>query len=133
MVTDSEDKKQQQVLDRYREAAAEFQTGNMPPLMTGHWLLKKNHVAADRTWIDMGIALAWLTKHYEENPPYERTDGLQAYGSLEGKLEYAADVLPRGVDVSWVHYTASKNLLSLNVVCCPNRVHPDIRCPLPPS
>ncbi|MEU9777277.1 hypothetical protein [Streptomyces sp. NPDC047968] len=133
MVTDPEDKKLQQVLDRYREAAAEFQTGNVPPLMTGHWLLRKNQVAADRTWTDMGVAIAWLTKHYEANPPYERADGLHAYGSLESKLEYAADVLLRGVDVSWVHYTGSKNLWSVNVVCCPNRFHPDIPCPLPPS
>ncbi|MEU3049936.1 hypothetical protein ABZ705_26085 [Streptomyces sp. NPDC006984] len=133
MVTDPEDKRQQQVLDRYREAAAEFQTGNVPPLMTGHWLLKKNQATADRTWTDVDPAMAWLTKHYEANLPYERTDDLQAYGSLENKLEYAVDVLPRGVDVSWVHYTASKNLWSVNVVCCPNRFHPDIPCPLPPS
>jgi hypothetical protein len=132
-VLDPEDKKQQAVLNRYREAAAEFQTGNVPPTMTGHWLMKKTQVSADRTWADLGIALAWLTKEYEENPPFIRADGLQAYSSLENKLEYATDVLPRGVDVSWVYYTPSKNLISFSVVCCPNRFHPDIPCPLPPS
>ncbi|MER7174180.1 hypothetical protein [Streptomyces mesophilus] len=128
-----EDKKQQAVLDRFREAAAEFQTGNMPPTMTGYWLMKKNQVSADRTWADMGIALAWLTKEYEANPPFERTDGLEAYSSLDTKLDYATDVLPRGVDVSWVYYTPSKNLISFSVVCCPNRFHPEIACPLPLS
>ncbi|MGW1225402.1 hypothetical protein [Streptomyces sp. NPDC001478] len=128
-----EDKKQQDVLDRYREAAAEFQTGNVPPTMTGHWLMKKGQVSADRTWTDLGIALAWLTKKYEESPPYVRADGLVAYASLENKLEYATDVLPRGVDVTWVHYTAAKILISFSVVCCPNRFHPDLPCPLPPS
>ncbi|MFC9244458.1 hypothetical protein ACFT7S_10640 [Streptomyces sp. NPDC057136] len=131
--TNPEDKKQQQVLDRYREAAAEFQTGNVPPTMTGYWLLKKSQVWDDRTWADMGIALAWLTKQYETNPPFVRSDGLQAYSSLDSKLEYATDVLPRGVDVSWVYYTSSKSLISFSAVCCPNRFHPEISCPLPPS
>ncbi|MER5439701.1 hypothetical protein [Streptomyces sp. NPDC002790] len=130
---DPEDKKQQAVLDRYREAAAEFTTGNLPPTMTGWWLTKTNQVSADRTWADMGIAIAWLTKQYEANPPFVRTDGLQAYSSLEDKLEYATDVLPRGVDVSWVYYLASKSLIAFSVVCCPNRFHPNIPCPLPPS
>ncbi|MCX3058567.1 hypothetical protein [Streptomyces beihaiensis] len=132
-VTDPEDKKQQQVLDRYREAAAEFQTGNVPPTMTGYWLTKKSQTSADRTWADVDIALEWLTKKYEENPPFERADGLQAYSSLDTKLEYASDVLPFGVDVSWVYYTPAKNLMSFSVVCCLNRFHPEIPCPLPPA
>ncbi|MEU3754526.1 hypothetical protein AB0H17_17420 [Streptomyces olivoreticuli] len=131
--TSADDKATQRVHDRYREAAAEFRTGNVPPLMTGHWLLKQSRTAADRTWADIDIALAWLTKHYQENPPLEPEDGKTAYCSLDIKLEYASDVLPRGVDVSWVHYGKSQNLLSLSVVCCPNRFHPEIPCPLPPS
>ncbi|WP_406493054.1 hypothetical protein OG936_06120 [Streptomyces sp. NBC_00846] len=118
---------------RYREAAAEFQTSNLPPLMTGHWLLKRNQSAADRTWSDTDVVLAWLTKHYQENPPFEREDGKAAYCTLDNKLEYAADVLPRGVDVSWVHFTKSQNMVSLSVACCPNHFHPEISCPLPPS
>lgn len=132
-VLNPEDKKQQQVLDRYREAAAEFQTGNVPPTMTGWWLTKRNHVSADRTWADMGIAIAWLTKQYEANLPFERADGLRAYNSLDSKLEYATDVLPCGVDVSWVYYMPSKNLIAFSVVCCPNRFHPELPCPLPPQ
>lgn len=132
-VLNPEDKKQQEVLDRYREAAAEFQTGNVPPTMTGHWLMKKSQVSAERTWADLGIALAWLTKKYEENPPCVRAGGLQAYSSLDNKLEYATDVLPRGVDVTWLYYTAAKTLISFSVVCCPNRFHTDLPCPLPPS
>ncbi|MFD7714251.1 hypothetical protein [Streptomyces sp. NPDC059814] len=128
-----EDKKQQQVLDRYREAAAEFQTGNVPPTMTGWWLTKKTHVSAERTWADMGIAISWLTKQYEANLPFERADGLQAYNSLKSKLEYATDVLPCGVDVSWVYYVPAKNVIAFAVVCCPNRFHPELPCPLPPQ
>lgn len=128
-----EDKKQQQVLDRYREAAAEFQAGNVPPTMTGWWLTKKNHVSAERTWADMSNAIAWLTKQYEVNLPFERSDGLQAYNSLDSKVKYATDVLPCGVDVSWVYYMPSKNLIAFSVVCCPNRFHPELPCPLPPQ
>ncbi|MCX4636815.1 hypothetical protein QT196_24175 [Streptomyces sp. P9-2B-2] len=130
---DSEDKRQQAVLDRYREAAAEFQTGNVPPTMTGYWLMKKSQVSADRTWADLTVALAWLMKQYEVNTPFERSDDLQAYSGLDTKLEYATDVLPRGVDVSWVYYTPSKSLISFSVVCCPNRFHPQIPCPLQSS
>ncbi|MFD3325762.1 hypothetical protein [Streptomyces sp. NPDC058701] len=101
--------------------------------MTGHWLLKRSQVSPERTWTDVGVALAWLTKLYQENPPFEREGGRRAYCSLEDKLEYASDVLPRGVDVTWVHYTPSKNLFALSVVCCPNRFHPDVPCPLPPA
>ncbi|MGW3336247.1 hypothetical protein ACWDCL_02035 [Streptomyces sp. NPDC001009] len=132
MVTDPEDNKQLAALDRYREAAAEFVSGNVPPLMSGHWFLKQNQTAADRTWTDVEIVLAWMTKHYEANPPFTRPDGQKAYVDLDIMLEYAADVLPRGVDVSWVHYTPAKNLFSVSVVCCPNRFHPEIDCPLPP-
>ncbi|MFG2717398.1 hypothetical protein ACGFW5_03685 [Streptomyces sp. NPDC048416] len=130
---DAEDKKQQAVLDRYKEAAAEFASGNVPPTMTGWWLMKKNQVSADRTWADVGIALAWLTKQYEENPPFVRADGKQAYCGLDLKLEYAIDVLPHGVDVSWVYYLPCERLISFSIVCCPNRFHPEIPCPLPPA
>ncbi|MEU1015975.1 hypothetical protein [Streptomyces sp. NPDC005898] len=133
MVSGPEDAKHQELLVQYRAAAAEFQTGNVPPMMTGHWLMKKNQVSVDLTWTDAGGALAWMRKQYEANRPFEREDGRQAYADLDVKLDYAADVLPRGVDVCWVHYTSSKGLLSLSVVCCPNRFHPEISCPLPPS
>ncbi|MDH2393184.1 hypothetical protein QCN29_31300 [Streptomyces sp. HNM0663] len=133
MVLDPENKTQVDTLNRYREAASEFQSGNVPPTMTGYWLMKKHLVSADRTWTNVGVALAWLTKHYEANPPFQRTDGLQAYCGLDWKLEYAEDVLPRGVDVSWVYYMPSENLTSYSVVCCPNRFHPEIPCPFPPS
>ncbi|MFF3557141.1 hypothetical protein ACWD4V_07550 [Streptomyces tsukubensis] len=132
-VLDLENKQQVDLLNRYREAASEFQNGDVPPTMTGYWLMKKHLASGERTWSDLGAALAWLTKVYEANPPFERADGLKAYSSLEEKLEYAEDVLPRGVDVSWVHYLASENLASFSVVCCPNRFHPDIPCPFNPT
>ncbi|MGX1119541.1 hypothetical protein RKD37_004904 [Streptomyces ambofaciens] len=37
--------------DRYREAASEFTNGALPPLMTGHWLLKRGQGRA-RPYLD---------------------------------------------------------------------------------
>ncbi|MGX1029589.1 hypothetical protein [Streptomyces sp. SAI-097] len=118
--------------DRYREAASEFTNGALPPLMTGHWLLKRGQAARARTWTDAAVATEWLKEQYVINPPFERADGGQAYVGLDVKLDYALNVLPRGVDVSWVHWTPSRSLFAAQVVCCPNLHHPDLTCPLPP-
>ncbi|MEU3841108.1 hypothetical protein AB0E88_13870 [Streptomyces sp. NPDC028635] len=118
-------------LQRYREVAATFPTSGLPPMMSGHWLLKRNQASLDRTWTDASPAVDWMTKHHEDNPPVETEDGQQAYGDLATKREYALAVLPGGVDVSWVYYTKSGNIVSISLVCCPNIHHPDLACPLP--
>lgn len=129
----TDDKLAERALARYREVAAEFPTSNLPPMMTGHWLLKRNQASVDRTWTDPAVALEWMTKHYLANPPFEREDGRQAYAGLGTKRDYATDVLPVGVDVTWAYYNRSGNIVSTSVVCCPNRHHPELACPLPPS
>ncbi|MEV0185564.1 hypothetical protein AB0I54_40795 [Streptomyces sp. NPDC050625] len=118
---------------RYREAAGEFANGSLPPLMTGHWLMKRGQAEASRTWTDVTDAVAWLRGHYTRNLPFERSDGLQTYAELDVKVAYVYDVLPRGVDVTWVHYTESRSLFSAAVVCCPNLFHADTPCPLKAS
>lgn len=132
-ITNPNDSAQVQALSRYREAASDFQTGSRPPLMTGHWLVKEGQASADRTWTSSEAALAWLTGLYETNPPFQRSDGRQAYIGLDEKVEYAATVLPLGTDVSWVYYLPSQNLISYSVVCCPNFFHPEESCPSPPA
>ncbi|MEU8601745.1 hypothetical protein [Streptomyces parvulus] len=118
--------------DRYREAASEFTNGALPPLMTGHWLLKRGQATKACTWADVGDATAWLKQQYIGSPPFERADGVRAYAGLDVKLAYVRNVLPRGVDVSWVHYTPSRTLFAVQVVCCPNLHHTDLACPLLP-
>lgn len=118
---------------RYQEAAGEFATSSMPPLMTGHWLMKQGQAARARTWTDPAAAAEWLKQQYTSSPPFERADGKRAYVELDVKLAYTLDALPRGVDVSWVHYTQSRSLFSASVACCPNLFHPTIPCPLSPS
>ncbi|WP_241740934.1 hypothetical protein [Streptomyces sp. L2] len=123
----------ERALQRYREVTAEFPTSVLPPLMSGHWLMKRSQASSDRTWADPAVALEWMTKHYLANPPYERDGGRQAYTGLEVSRAYVSDVLPLGVDVSWVYYNRSQNIVSICVVCCPNRHHPALACPLPHS
>lgn len=118
---------------RYHVAAGEFTNSEVPPLMTGHWLQKRGQSARARTWTDVTDAVKWLREQYDTKPPFERTDGGQAYVDLGVKVAYAHEVLPLGVDVTWVHYTSGQSLFSASVVCCPNHFHPDMKCPLPPS
>lgn len=111
-----------------------FAGSPVPPLMTGHWLMRREQAAPERTWTVAGQALAWLSARYGERPPYQRA-GKATYEPLEVKEEYAADALPRGVDVTWAYWVSPANgtLASFSVVACPNRFHPDLVCPCPPN
>ncbi|KIF69788.1 hypothetical protein HY68_16295 [Streptomyces sp. AcH 505] len=120
-------------LEANSEQTRMFLASVLPPLMTGHWLMRRDQTAADRTWTTDGDAIGWLQATYEVNPPFERDDGGLAYIALEDKIAYATDSLHRGVDVCWVHYTKSSSLVSFSVVACPNHHHPHISCPLPPT
>ncbi|MEW2307957.1 hypothetical protein AB0918_04740 [Streptomyces sp. NPDC006864] len=115
------------------EQTRAFVASTLPPLMTGHWLLRQNQTAVERTWTRVVGAVTWLQSTYEANPPADRDDGGRAHIALEDKIEYAMDALPRGVDVCWVHYTKSQSLISFSVVCCLSHHHPGLPCPLPPA
>ncbi|MFI5803139.1 hypothetical protein [Streptomyces sp. NPDC051561] len=127
------DKKGRQVFDRWHEVKREFPTTDLPPIQTGHWLIRRNRASPERTWVVVEGAVAWLTEAYKATPPFSRTDGKQAYVSLEEHQAQALERLPLGTDVLWVHYTQAKHLFSAAVVCCPNHFFPEIPCPLPPS
>lgn len=117
-----------------RPGTPAFILSTLPPMMTGHWLMRPAATRRQYTWTDPKQALDWLTRGYQEYPPLTRTDGGQAYVPLTSKLETASDLIPRGVDVTWCYWTTRVGYLaSLSVVSCPNRHHPEIRCPLPLS
>ncbi|MFG3350920.1 hypothetical protein [Streptomyces sp. NPDC048001] len=118
------------ILRRYREVTADFPASRLPPMMTGQWLMKANQASPRRTWDEAPAALDWLVEQYLANPPVEREDGRRAYASLDAKRRYALDALPVGVDVSWVYYNHSGSIVSVGLVCCPNRHHPGLPCPL---
>jgi hypothetical protein len=110
-----------------------FVASKLPPLMTGHWLMKRNQTSADRTWTDVTDAVVWLTAQYDTNPPFKGEDGLRAYDSRENWVAGAYDRLPGGSDIHWCYWTQGGSKTSFAVVCCRNHFHPDIPCPLPPS
>ncbi|MFF4903085.1 hypothetical protein [Streptomyces sp. NPDC001068] len=107
-----------------------FLEEKLPPVMTGHWLMRDRQVAATCTTSEG--AVAWLAERYAETPPVVREDGKAAYNTLESKVEYALDALPRGVDIVWGYWTHSRLLASYAVVCCPNLFH-TLPCPFPPD
>jgi hypothetical protein len=106
-----------------------FLRSKMPPVRTGHWLMRRNQVAG--TWTDPGEAVRWMEKQYAANPPMEGEDGKQAYVDLEAKAAYAVEALGHGVDVSWGYWTQSRALASFSVVACVNRHLPELACPRP--
>lgn len=115
------------------EQTRAFLASPLPPMQTGHWLMRRDQAEAHLTWTDAVDAVDWLKKTHGAHQPFDRADGSQAYTDLGTKAAYAEDDLPRGNDVVWVHYTKSTNLVSFAVVCCPHRFHSGIPCPLSPA
>ena len=110
-----------------------FMASTIPPIQTGHVLLRRHQAARDRTWTTVQEAVDWLTKNFNDRPPFERADGLGAYLSLASRIEGAEEYLPLGADTIWAYYTRSGAFMTFEVICCPSRLHPDILCPLPPG
>jgi hypothetical protein len=112
-----------------------FLASTIPPLMTGHALLRRQQTARDRTWTTVQEALDWLTQIYADRPPPFTPSGLYATPEeqRQSKIRDAEAHLPRGTDTIWTYYTRNGSFISYEVICCPSRIHPDIPCPLPPS
>jgi hypothetical protein len=110
-----------------------FLGSKLPPMMTGHWLMRRAQTRTECTWTDARQAVDWLKQRYDAHPPLLRTDGGRAYVDVDVRIGYALDVLPRGVDVTWGYWTNPSTLASHSVVACSNHFHPHIPCPLEPS
>ena len=115
------------------EQTRAFIAETLPPVMTGHALLRRHQTASDRTWTTVQDAVDWLTRIYADRPPYERSDGLRAYVPLEAMVRGAEGHLPLGKDTVWAYYGRNGAFVSYSVICCPSFFHPDIPCPLPPG
>ncbi|GAB2901343.1 hypothetical protein [Streptomyces mayteni] len=113
------------------EQTRQFLDATVPPMMTGHWLLRRRQTAAHRTWPTASGAVEWLSGRYGVNPPAVREDGHPTCFGLAVKAAHAIDALTRGNDVAWVYWTTTGSLTASSVVSCPNRHHPRIACPLP--
>ncbi|MFE7118143.1 hypothetical protein ACFU99_22270 [Streptomyces sp. NPDC057654] len=115
---------------RYKEAAAEFRTGDLPPMETAHWLMKPGSLVRG-TWEAPKQAAEWLGERLTEYAPRFMSEADRDRTRLAALADSAAARLGRGGDVSHGFYLEHPSFLSLALVCCsPNRTQPYMACPL---
>lgn len=115
--------------DRAREAerrpgSADFTTSLLPPMRTGDWLAKPRSRVAG-TFDSVAKAVDWMAVEFG------LVDELLLHPDRIGlawRVQCAADVLPRGVDVQWGEWLQGGRFVSVAMVCCPNR-HVGHPCP----
>jgi hypothetical protein len=120
-------------LDPNDERTRAFISSTLPPVQTGHSLMRPRQTSADRTWTNVEGALHWLRHTHDAHLPVQLASGEQAYLDLESKLKHAEESLLGGADVVWAYYTRpSYGFVSFEVICCPHAFFPDLACPRPP-
>ncbi|MFH8467511.1 hypothetical protein [Streptomyces sp. NPDC017991] len=121
-----------ELVQRYREVAAEFPASDLPPLETAYWLVKPRS-SVRGTWPDPEAAAAWLSDRLTEYAP-RFASGAQRDGSRLATLPASArERLLSGDDVSLGFYLERPSYLSLALVTCsPNRRRRGLPCPLAP-
>lgn len=119
-----------ELIQRYREVAAEFPTSDLPPLETAYWLVKPRSLVRG-TWPDPAAGASWLKHQLAAYAP-RFADGTQRdTGRLATLAASAATRLASGHDSSYGFYLERPAYLSLALVTCtPNRARPNLPCPL---
>ncbi|MFI5854804.1 hypothetical protein [Streptomyces parvulus] len=120
-----------ELIQRYREVAAEFPACDLPPLETRNWL-RKPSAQVRGTWADPGDAAAWLRARLAEYAPrfasFDQRDALRITAhviSAEARLAW-------GGDVSLGAYLERPGYLSLALVTCSPAGGPHgLPCPVP--
>ncbi|SER05063.1 hypothetical protein SAMN04487983_1010213 [Streptomyces sp. yr375] len=119
-----------ELIQRYREVAAEFPTSDLPPLETALWLMKPRTVVRG-TWDDPHEAVAWLAERLADYAPRFSSAAERAPARLARYSNSATEQLSWGGDVSLGFYLERPAYLSLSLVTCsPNRAAPDLPCPV---
>ncbi|MDT0453925.1 hypothetical protein [Streptomyces hesseae] len=117
------------VVERYREAVAEWRASEVPPLETAYWLVKPAKLIRG-TWEHPKEAAEWLGERLAEYAQRFASDEDREAKRLEQKVFNAAGTLGWGGDVSVGFYLRRPLFLSLAVVSCsPDRGAADRRCP----
>jgi len=118
-----------ELIERYRQVAAEFRTSDLPPLETAYWLVKPPSLVRG-TWEEAKEAAAWLGERLAEYAPRFAAEHDRDTARLARLVDAAAERLHAGGDVSYGHYLERPAYLALAVVTCsPNRAAPDLPCP----
>ncbi|UIX32434.1 hypothetical protein [Streptomyces sp. GQFP] len=119
-----------ELLQRYREVAAEFPVVDLPPLETAYWLIKPGSLVRG-TWDEAKEAAAWLGERLAEYAPRFADERDRDITRLATLVASAAERLASGADVSLGHYLERPSYLSLAAVTCsPNRARPQLTCPV---
>ncbi|MFI2434436.1 hypothetical protein [Streptomyces sp. NPDC018693] len=122
-----------ELLQRYREVAAEFPASELPPLETAYWLVKP-HSLVRGTWPDPKAASAWLSDRLTEYAPRFGSEAQRDGIRLTAIVASARERLASGCDVSFGFYLERPSYLSLALVTCsPNRQHSHLPCPVSPT
>lgn len=117
------------VVDRYRQAVAEWRVSGVPPLETAYWLVKPAALIRG-TWQHPKHAAEWLGERLAEYAPRFASNEDRDSTRLTEKVSGTVETLARGGDVSLGYYLGRPLFLSLAVVACsPNRAAPDRACP----
>ncbi|MFE7624419.1 hypothetical protein [Streptomyces sp. NPDC057509] len=125
-----DDKDGHKLNQRYREAAAEFRSGDLPPMETALWLMKPP-VLIRGTWDEPKEAAEWLGEQLAEYAPRFMSGADRDSNRLAILVGSAAEQLGRGGDASHGFYLERPSFLSLALVSCsPNRTAPELGCPL---
>lgn len=119
-----------ELVQRYREVAAEFPTSDLPPLETAYWLVKPRSVVRG-TWPNPREAAAWLSDRLTEYAPRFASEAQREVSHLTTLVTAAAEQLDSGGDVSLGFYLERPSFLSLALVTCsPNKGNRLLPCPL---
>ncbi|MET9505921.1 hypothetical protein ABZY42_30060 [Streptomyces sp. NPDC006622] len=120
-----------ELIQRYREVAAEFPTVDLPPLETAYLLVKPRSLVRG-TWDEAKEGAAWLGERLAECAPRFASERNRDTARLAALINSAAEQLGSGADVSLGFYLERPSYLSLAVVTCsPNRLRPELACPAP--
>ncbi|MFF7469704.1 hypothetical protein [Streptomyces sp. NPDC008092] len=120
-----------ELIQRYREVAAEFPSSDLPPVETAYWLIKP-HSLVRGTWEEAKDAASWLGERLAEYAPRFASEQDRDTTRLAPQVNAAAEQLHSGADVSYGFYLERPSYLHLAVVTCtPNRSMPTLPCPRP--
>ncbi|MCX4881552.1 hypothetical protein [Streptomyces sp. NBC_00847] len=119
-----------ELVQRYREVAAEFPASDLPPLETAYWLVKPRSLVRG-TWTAPVEAAVWLSDRLTEYAPRFASEVQRDVRRLRAVVASAAERLGSGSDVSLGFYLERPSYLSLAVVTCsPNRATRELPCPV---
>jgi hypothetical protein len=118
-----------ELIQRYREVAADFPTSDLPPLETAYWLIKPRRLIRG-TWEEAKEAAAWLGERLAEYAHRFASVHDRDTARLSRIVDSVVEQLEGGSDVSLGFYLDGTAYLHLALVTCsPNRSLPELACP----